>query len=214
MGKGVLLFVTAALIGGSFALLQSNRTSIETTDRQVDRQELLLAREAARTGHNYIRSLAREVEAEMEAKANNGKGKGKKKGLKKGIPVADLVKEVNGPKDTLRASYKGGTYKAWLEVASPATYVANVEGRFGDASHFIGRHLLTSEILVVPEPDLVVPGMGFSLRARFIESMAGYCSAIYLQRMVPKSNNGHGNNLDGVDSSNPGGSKSGQDAIP
>ena len=75
MGKGILLLMTAALIGGSITLFQSNRTSIETTDRQVERQELMLAREAARSGHNYIRSLAREVEAEM-AKAK-GKGKGK-----------------------------------------------------------------------------------------------------------------------------------------
>jgi hypothetical protein len=42
------------------------------------------------------------------------------------------------------------------------------------------------------------------LEVEFIDSMAGYCSAIYLQRMVPKTNNGHGNNCDGVDSSNPG----------
>lgn len=209
MGKGILLLMTAALIGGSVALLQSNRTSIETTDRQVARQELLLAREAARTGHNYIRSLAREVEAEMS-----------KNGTKK-ISVADLVTTVNGAGGFLTAAYKGGTYKAWLDLASPSTYIANVEGRFGEASHFIGRHLLTSNTLLVPAPGfnfnfggssmLVSSDTKFELKVQFIESMAGYCSAIYLERWVPKGNSGHGNNVDGVDSSNPGGSKTGQD---
>ena len=193
MGKGILLLMTAALIGGSITLFQSNRTSIETTDRQVERQELMLAREAARSGHNYIRSLAREVEAEMAKAKGKGKGKGKIS-----IPIDELVKEVNGSQGFLTAAYKGGTYKAWLEMASPSTYIANAEGRFGEATHFIGRHLLTSDLPVVP--DLVVPGMGFSLKARFLQSDAGYCSAIYLEQAYRKGNQGGGNNLSGVDS--------------
>lgn len=37
----------------------------------------------------------------------------------------------------------------------------------------------------------------------FLESMAGYCSAIYIQRYVPKNNNGMGNNPGQCDPSNP-----------
>ena len=195
MGKATLLLMTAALIGGSITLFQSNRTSIETTGRQVDRQEVMLAREVARSGHNYVTSLALELEAE-------GKSKNKGNGKKKNFSVAELVAEINGSNGFLTGSFKGGTYKAWLEVVSHATYVVNAEGRFGDASHFIGRRLLNAD----PEVPLEVPkGYDkFTLKARFIDSQAGYCSAIYLQRVVSDDgNNGHGNDEDGKDPSNP-----------
>ncbi len=73
------------------------------------------------------------------------------------------------------------------------------------------------EVVVYPPTETPLETTTIStVEVEFIESMAGYCSAIYLQLLPPtgKSNNGHGNNVDGVDSSNPGNSKTGEDTNP
>ena len=62
MGKGLLLLVTATLIGGTIAWNQLNRTNIETTARQSERQEEILAREIARSGLNMTVARMRQDE--------------------------------------------------------------------------------------------------------------------------------------------------------
>ena len=182
MGKGALLLVAAAMIGGSMTLFQANRTSIETTEGQSDRQEVILAREVARSGYNYAKSLAREAEATY--KGNNPN---------KTLPVNTLVQQINGAKGYFSGKNKGGTYKAWLTVESTGGYRVNSEGRFGDAMHLIGRPLVSHGMLMVP-------GMGLSFKARFLNSEATYCSAVYLEQAYRKGNQGGGNNYSGVDS--------------
>ena len=161
------MLVTAAMIGGSVALFQSNTVSLKTTERQTLRQELVLAREIARTGYNRVRSEARRKEREAEA---NGQ---------EFTSVKALVEAVNGgPENVLVGTFEGGTYEARLEIASPGSYVPTAEGRFGKAVHRIGQGRVFLGMLQVPRDA------EYRLEAAFIESQAGYCSAIYLQRIL------------------------------
>ena len=130
----------------------------------------MLAREVARTGFNRVMSEARRNEAMAR---ENGQ---------RFSSVKQFVGLVNGLNDTLIGTFEGGTYKARLEMASPGSYSPISEGYFGDASHRIGQEG------VVALGMLQVPTGGtyeYKLKARFIESMAGYCSAVYLQRVLP-----------------------------
>lgn len=186
MGKLALLLVTTAMIGGTILITQSNQTSIESTERHAERQHEMLAREIARSGFNQMLAAARMHERQHPT-----------------ATVEEVVAAVNaqGEDGWHGGNFQGGRYKARLAFASPSSYAILASGTFEDADADVeGEQVrevhLSTGTLVVPQPS--------TLTATFLESQAGYCSAIYLQRMVPKSNNGHGNNVDGCDSSNPG----------
>lgn len=196
MGKFALLLVTTALVGGTVLMSQSHQTNVKSNERHAERQQEMLAREIARSGYNYMLAAAREYER------NNP-----------GATVEQVVDAVNalGEDGWFAAEFQGGSYQSQLSFASPSSYGIVSNGAFADADHGVEGELvqevhLSVGTLVVPQPSTIT--------ATFIESMAGYCSAIYLQRMVPKNNNGHGNNIDGVDASNPGGSFEGEDSDP
>ncbi len=189
MGKGAMLLVMATMIGGSIMLFQTDQTGATTDKRQAERQEEVLAREIARSGYNALISRARQIEKQNPSAS-----------------VDEIVNLVNGPSGQLTGSFQGGTYTASLTQVSALAYSATAVGTFGEASHRMRSHWVADGTLEVTEPSL--------LKVTFLESMAGYCSAIFLERYVPWSNNGHGNNEDGVDSSNPGKSKEGEDSDP
>ncbi len=196
MGKLALLLVTTALVGGTVLISQSHVTNVKSTERHAERQHEMLAREVARSGYNQMLAEARLYER------NNP-----------GATIEQVVAAINalGTAGWHVGDYKGGSYAAQLAFASPSSYGIVSNGKFAFADHTMeGQEIqevhLSVGTLVVPQPS--------TLKATFLESMAGYCSAIYLQRLVPKNNNGHGNNVDGVDSSNPGKSKAGQDSNP
>ena len=196
MGKYILLVVAAVMAGSSTLMFQSQTTSLDTDQRQAQRQEKVIARQIARTGYNAVLAEARVHE-------------------KQGKKVQQIVNDVG----TITGSYQGGTYTARLEKISPTSYLAQSIGELRSAVGKVGvdgDSLITHEIEeshrnnTMPEASVpTTPGGptvsdSSRLDITFVESMAGYCSAIYLQRLVPKNNNGHGNNCDGVDNSNPG----------
>jgi len=209
MGKAALILGLGGMLMISMTLFKAERAAHSSTEVQSQRDEEVLAREIARSGYNAIRSKVTQV---------TGTGYS---------DMDDLVSKVNGPTGKIQGSYQGGTYEASIEGASAEAYLIHVIGRYGKAEHEIygpsnhsNGHIPSSDPGGDPEVEepkgpLVVPRPS-KLRITFLESMAGYCSAIYLQRIPParKSNNGHGNNADGVDSSNPGKSKQGQDTDP
>lgn len=184
MGK-YLLMLTMAVAAGSMTLMhQSKQTELDTNRRQSDRQQKVIARQVARSGYNAVLAQAREEE-------------------RSGKKVKQIVQSVG----TVSGSYQGGTFKAWLTQVSPTSYRATGEGIFQGVTH---RIRVPHSKNFVPDPPTV--DTESKLEVEFKESMAGYCSAIYLQRFVPHGNgghdnNGHGNNKDGIDSSNPGKSK-------
>lgn len=191
MGKYILLVVAAVMAGSSMLMYQSQMTSLDTNQRQAERQEKVIARQIARTGYNAV--LA-------EARAEESLGK----------KVNQIVQSVG----TISGSYEGGTYEAWLKKISPTSYLAVSVGelesevkRLGGGTDSTISHKIEEshrKNIMPPASTPTVETDSSQLQIEFIESMAGYCSAIFLQRLVPKNNNGHGNNCDGVDSSNPG----------
>jgi len=178
MGKAILLAVTAVVVGASVMLLESSTNRLQADTRQAARQEEALAREIARSAYNLIVSRARQLEVEQPD-----------------LGLADLVALVNGNEGKLTGQLNGGSYEAWIYPIGASSYGAVAIGRYGNATHQIGNHRIMRDVLEVTEPSQV--------KVTFLESMAGYCSAIYLQRFVPKNNNGMGNNLGGCDPSNP-----------
>ena len=114
MGKYVLLLVMAAT--GVWALAQQ-QTTLQTAETEVEREEEVLARQAARTGLN---SLLAETRTVAEDKCPDE------------IPAA--VDSMSGTYET--DGYHHGTYKAWLEVAPGVDlgYRAHAKGRFPDQS--------------------------------------------------------------------------------
>lgn len=180
MGKAILLLVAAAAIGTSVLILQGNANRLEADERQVARQEEALAREIARSAYNLIISRARELD-----------------GANPRWTLAQLVAAVNGVAGKLSGQLKGGSYEAWVYPLGASSYGVVAIGRYGSASHQLGTHRVLQRMLEVP------PDQPSQVKVTFLESMAGYCSAIYLQRYVPRNNNGMGNNLGGCDPSNP-----------
>ncbi len=180
MGKYSLVITLGVMSVVSLIALQGQRMSMDTQDRQSRREGQVIARQIARSGHNTI--LA-------EARAQTDPGD----------DVSSIVSDVG----TIQGSYEGGTYRAWLEKISPTAYKAIAEGKKVVSGRVVKHELGDNyaDNTMVKVPTVTQPSV---LKAEFIDSQAGYCSAIYLQRFVPKTNNGHGNNCDGVDSSNPG----------
>ncbi|ACY47462.1 hypothetical protein [Rhodothermus marinus] len=178
MGKAILLAVTAVVVGASVMLLESSTNRLQADTRQAARQEEALAREIARSAYNLIVSRARQLEVEQPD-----------------LGLADLVALVNGNEGKLTGQLNGGSYEAWIYPIGASSYGAVAIGRYGDASHQVGNHRVLRSVLEVDQPSQV--------KVTFLESMAGYCSAIYIQRFVPKNNNGMGNNPDQCDPSNP-----------
>jgi len=169
MGKGLLMLVTATLIGGTIAWSQINRTNLETTDRQSERQEEILAREIARSGLSMTVGLMREDERTHPDSTTT---------------MQLRVDRVNGPDGMVTAEYKGGRYEATAERVSLNAFAVESHGYYGDA-HAVVRlgydspasGVVPKEVLEVKEPS--------TLHVQFIKSIAGYCSAIFLQRYVP-----------------------------
>jgi len=169
MGKGLLMLVTATLIGGTIAWSQINRTNLETTDRQSERQEEILAREIARSGLSMTVGLMREDERTHPDSTTT---------------MQLRVDRVNGPDGMVTAEYKGGRYEATAERVSLNAFAVESHGYYGDA-HAVVRvgydspasGVVPKEVLEVKEPS--------TIHVEFIKSIAGYCSAIFLQRYVP-----------------------------
>ena len=110
MGKYVLLLVMAA--AGVWTLAQQ-QTTLQTAETEVEREEEVLARQAARTGLN---SLLAETRTVAEDKCPDE------------IPAA--VDSMSGTYET--GGYNHGTYEAWLEVVPGVDlgYRAHAKGQF------------------------------------------------------------------------------------
>ncbi|PSQ98735.1 MAG: hypothetical protein BRD48_06220 [Bacteroidetes bacterium QS_9_68_14] len=110
MGKYVLLLVIGA--AGAWSLAQQ-RTNLQTAEKETEREEEVLARQAARTGLNALLAETRTVAEDM---------------CPDEIPAA--VGPMSGTYET--GGYNHGTYEAWLEVAPGVDlgYRAHSKGQF------------------------------------------------------------------------------------
>ena len=163
MGKYSLLITLGVAAAVSILSLQAEQTTLDTSERQARRQGQVLARQVARTGYNAVLSKARR-------KTEPDKS------------VDQIVEDVND--EPVQGSYQGGTYEAWLEKISPTAYKAVSIGRFPVADrvvkHRMGDGYGNNTMVNVPKVN--TPS---ALNVSFKQSMAGYCSAIYLERVLP-----------------------------
>lgn len=173
MGKGLLLLVTATLIGGTIAWNQLNRTNIETSARQSERQEEILAREIARSGLNMTVARMRQDERMNPDSTTSMQAR---------------VNRVNGADGMIVGESQGGHYEARVERVSMNAFAVRSDGHYGNATATVqighdspASGLVPKEVLEVRHPSTV--------EVEFIKSIAGYCSAIYLQRFVPSEHN-------------------------
>jgi len=120
----------------------------------------VIARQIARSGYNSVLSVAHQADGPDKE-------------------VSQIVSEV----DTIRGEYEGGTYEAWLEQISSSAYKAVSVGRFAVADrvvkHRLGNGYSNNNM---DAPTVETPSQ---LNVTFEQSMAGYCSAVYLERVVP-----------------------------
>jgi hypothetical protein len=161
MGKYSLVITLGVMSVVSLIALQGQRMATDTQDRQSRREGQVIARQIARSGYNAVLSEARAVTDPDD-------------------DVNSIVSDVG----TIKGSYEGGNYRAWLEKISPTAYKAVSEGKKIVADrvvkHKLGDNYADNNMVKVPTVD--EPTV---LKAEFEQSMAGYCSAIYLQRVQP-----------------------------
>lgn len=160
MGRAALLMAMLGFLVTHIRFAQTERTIFETDRHQSERQAEILAREIARSG--YDATISRMLRL---AKANGD------------ADLEALVSEMNDELGRAVRSHQGGVYEARVYPISASTFGVVSIGRYGDATHRIGASRLRPGILEVTQPS--------RLKATFIDSQAGYCSAIYLQRWVP-----------------------------
>ena len=110
MGKYVLLLVVGA--AGVWSLAQQ-RTNLQTAEKETEREEEVLARQAARTGLNALLAETRTV---AEDKCPD--------------EIVAAVGSISGTYET--GGYNHGTYEAWLEAAPGVNfgYRAHAKGQF------------------------------------------------------------------------------------
>ena len=110
MGKYVLLLVVGA--AGVWSLAQQ-RTNLQTAEKETEREEEVLARQAARTGLNALLAETRTV---AEDKCPD--------------EIVAAVGPISGTYET--NGYNHGTYEAWLEAVPGVDlgYRAHAKGQF------------------------------------------------------------------------------------
>ncbi len=169
MGKFVVLLATAAILGTGMALFQVDRSSVATDEKQAERQAQIIAREIARTGHNIMVSKARKLQVENPD-----------------TPLEDIVEMINGEQGQgIDGEHGGGYYNARLILTSAATFAVESVGTFQLNEHEV-TSVRSEESGFLADGTLEVPSPSI-LQLEFLESMAGYCSAIYVQRLVPST---------------------------
>ncbi|WP_263791895.1 hypothetical protein [Salinibacter sp.] len=159
MGKFSLLLSLSVVGAVTILAFQGNQTSVDTRERQSLRQGKVIARQIARSGYNSVLS---------EAHKADGPDK----------EVGQVVSAV----DTVQGEYEGGTYKAWLKKISSSAYTAVSVSRFSVADSLVEYRIGGYANNTMKAPTVETPSQ---LNVTFEQSMAGYCSAIYLKRVKP-----------------------------
>ena len=161
MGKFSLLVSLSVMGAVTLLAYQGTKMSADTKNRQSQRQGEVIARQIARSGYNAALSEARLADDPDKT-------------------VTQIVDDV----DTLRGTYQGGVYEAWLEKLSSTAYKAVSVGRYEVigrvVKHRIGNGYADNKMVRAPTVDQTS-----TLNVTFEQSMAGYCSAIYLKRILP-----------------------------
>ncbi len=199
MGKAALLIAFGASLFIAQGMVSQNETERHTTHAQADFEEGVVAREIARTGFNVAMGILRSHGNDLHGaiKAINKHGAKKYlEGQHQGgtFRVRAELKDGNVVQ-VISAGYIGGTFKTlngnqkpepgWCREPDPVTgelYTGACHSMW-DASSPLYEYEL-------PSGDPLVAKMECGkLETTFIESQAGYCSAIFLERRLPDPTN-------------------------
>lgn len=173
MGKAALILVMAAGVTVTFGAISLVETRFFTSQHQAAFEEHVIAREIASSGFNAAMGILRSHGDDLQAG----------------------VLAVNGATGFLEGASQGGFYRAHarfisghgVEVISTGFF----GGSFDDAGVFTGTtHVMEDNFRHVtsnaPLHNQGEGGLGCSrLNARFLQSMAGWCSAVYLEQWFP-----------------------------
>ncbi len=139
----------------------TQQTLVRTTGQQGDHAEQLIAREIARSGFNVAMGIARQH----------------------GSDLYEAVQAINGDDGALTGEHQGGEYVVEAYLSDGFTLNIESRGYFGGAwsgDDYEGgaQHLMEDNYQV----RVLKSQQCSALNARYLESDAGYCSGIYLQR--------------------------------
>lgn len=173
MGKAAILFLIATGIVVMYGVAGSHETSNQTARHQVDFEETVIAREIARTGFNMAMGIMRQHGDDLQAG----------------------VIAVNGGDGYMQGNSQGGKFRAHARFISGHEVEITSFGYFGgefldDGSYSGTRYSIDDNFRVGLENPPLQVNQCSRLNAQFISSIAGYCSAIYLQRYLPDTPSG------------------------
>ncbi|CAN5631647.1 hypothetical protein BH23BAC4_BH23BAC4_10310 [soil metagenome] len=154
MGKAALIAVIAASLAGMSMYMSNLGARYDQTHAETYQQELMIAREIARTGYAIAVGIAREH----------------------GDNLIAAVQAVNGAEGALTGEQQGGHYVARAVHYDGHTLAISATGHYGGAEATVGDQLRV-RVLEVRRRGV--------LSAQFLQSMAGFCSAVYLQQHLP-----------------------------
>src|SRR5690606_27913629 len=161
MGKALLIMVLGTGLYLAVTQFGTQDALVGTAERQGEYQEEIIAREIARSGFNVAMSMIRPY----------------------GGDLLGAVQVVNGERGDMRGEHQGGEYRVkarlvggfTIELASTGYFGGRwVNGEYRDGA----KHVMTDRYTI---PVLNSRSCSV-LKVRFLDSQAGYCSAIFLQR--------------------------------
>lgn len=176
MGKA-LLFIVAAIGATSLqTIVQANSVQNRSAVQQVVYQDDMIAYQAARAGYNVAYAMIHEAPS-----------------------LAEGVARVNNVATGLRGEYLGGDYRVTAGFVGGETVTIQSNGYYGgrwDGGRYVGRYvsgryLAPSHHFIGDDRQSVVfnadrsDGRPRRLTGQFLQSRAGYCSAIFVQRYLP-----------------------------
>lgn len=176
MGKA-LLFIVAAIGAASIqTVVQANSVQSRSTVQQVIYQDDVIAYQVARAGYNVAYGMIHDAPT-----------------------LAEGVALVNSATNGLHGTYLGGEYRVTAGFAGGETVVIQSHGYYGgrwSGGQYVGRYeagrlLEPSHHFIGDDRQSVVfhadnsDGRPRRLTAYFMKSVAGYCSAIFVQRYLP-----------------------------
>lgn len=196
MGRLAITLVLAAGIYLAQGYASSNETSHRTTEKQVEFEESALAREIARTGFNVAMGVLRSHGDDLQAGVNavNG-GAGYLEGTYQGGTYRVYARYTSGHSvEVVAAGYFGGEFSgtntatAYNDVDLCATYVVNNDAASVGSGYERGDCYIMDDVYeyTLPTPPFLAQEDS-ELTVTFIQSMAGYCSALFMERMPADS---------------------------
>ncbi len=178
MGKAALLFVLATGLAGATILYTTQQADISSAEHQGEYEADVIAREIARSAYNAASADIHGFGTDIQA-AINGFGVSATD-CANGKPVcARRTGEMLGGTYLVEASFDGGN---GIDLYTEGTFGYSTDRGDVSKSHRINESQTVGVLQVGGGPT--GSGGGY-LRIQFVDSQAGYCSAIFLQRKLP-----------------------------